>query len=170
MSAEAAPGHGPRGPRDYASLRPRAAAIAALPTRQDRMAAFIALLWPALAPTGVSWMGFYVDDPCGPEHARLTLGPREPKPACSPIGLHGACGACLLSAQVLVVRDVRELGEGYIACDPRDMSEVVVPCTEPSGACWGVLDLDSHDFSSFDHTDAAELAYLVQAAGLAVSP
>jgi putative methionine-R-sulfoxide reductase with GAF domain len=67
-----------------------------------------------------------------------------------------------------VVRDVRDLGEDYIACDPRDLSEVVVPLLEPDGACWGVLDADSRAVGSFDTDDAAGLARVMRAAGLSV--
>ena len=131
--------------------------------RDARMRAFVDALWEALAPTGVSWAGFYLDAGDG---AHLILGPRRDKPACSPIGLHGACGVCFTSGAPLVVRDVADLGEGYIACDPRDRSEVVVPCFDESGACWGVLDLDSWDIGSFTDDDARNLREALRAAGL----
>ena len=134
--------------------------------RHVRMHAFVRAAWPALAPTGVSWLGFYERDPS--DDTRLLLAAREPRPACSPIGLHGACGQCLLAGQPLVVRDVAELGAGYIACDPRDRSEVVVPCLEASGRAWGVLDLDSHDVDSFTPADARALAGMLKMAGLSV--
>ncbi len=130
--------------------------------RAARMQAVIAGLWSMLRDTGVSWVGFYV-------HAggdELVLGPREPKPACSPIGLHGACGRVFTSGKPLVVYDVRELGENYIACDPRDRSEVVVPLLNPDGTCWGVLDLDSHETDSFDRDDIAGLTGVLRAAEL----
>jgi putative methionine-R-sulfoxide reductase with GAF domain len=132
--------------------------------RHVRMQAFVRAAWEPLAPTGVSWLGFYERDPS--DASQLLLAAREPKPACSPIGLHGACGQCLLAARPLVVRDVAELGAGYIACDPRDRSEVVVPCLEASGRAWGVLDLDSHDLGSFGPADAEALASLLRMAGL----
>ena len=140
------------------------AALPASADRDARMRAFVRVAWQGLAPTGVSWLGFYQRDPGDSEH--LLLAAREPKPACSPIGLHGACGQCLLAAQPLVVRDVADLGAGYIACDPRDRSEVVVPCLEAPARAWGVLDLDSHDLASFGPQDAVELARLLRLAGL----
>jgi len=139
----------------------------ALPTGADRatrMQTFVRACWPHLAPTGVSWLGFYERDPGDP--AALRLAAREPRPACSPIGLHGACGQSLLAARPLVVHDVKDLGPAYIACDPRDRSEVVVPCVEASGAAWGVLDLDSHQVGAFGQTDAEALADLLRLAGL----
>ena len=119
-------------------------------------------LWDGLHPTGVSWVGFYLfeggDD--------LILGPSRDKPTCSPIGMHGACGQAFRSREPLVVFDVRELGADYIACDPRDQSEVVVPLFDKSGNCWGVLDLDSYDAGSFDQSDVEGLRRVLQASGL----
>jgi putative methionine-R-sulfoxide reductase with GAF domain len=116
------------------------------------MRGFVDCAWDALAPTGVSWIGFYLDVPGAPEGERMVLGPRRDTPACSPIGLHGACGQCLLSGAPLVVRDVRDLGAGYIACDPRDQSELVIPC-RLGGVVWGVLDVDSHEIGCFSDAD-----------------
>ena len=131
-------------------------------TRDERMRAFVDLAWDAMHPTGVSWLGFYLHQ--GKDE--LILGPRRDKPACSPIGLHGACGQAFLSRQPLVVRDVAELGANYIACDPRDRSEVVIPLFDEGGECWGVLDLDSYDVGAFADDDVAGLTLVLRAAGL----
>ena len=152
--------------RPYATLREDARAIAALPTREERMRGFVALVWPAMAAAGTSWVGFYVEDPGAPEDRGLLLAAREPKPACSPIGMHGACGQCFLSGRPLVVRDVADLGAGYVACDPRDRSELVLPCRDAGGRPWGVLDADSHAVGNFDGTDAEALAELLRLAAL----
>lgn len=128
------------------------------------MQAFVDLLWDALHASGVSWIGFYLHE--GSEE--LILGPRRDKPACSPIGLHGACGKAFLSRRPLIVRDVAELGTGYIACDPRDKSEVVIPLFDQAGQCWGVLDLDSHEVGSFSHEDVDGLESLLRRANLTV--
>ena len=96
----------------------------------------------------------------------LVLGPQRDKLACSPIGMHGAFGRAFASREPLVVRDVAELGEDYIACDPRDRSGVVVPLLDEAGSCWGVLDLDRHQLGAFDHTDLEGLQRILQAAGL----
>ena len=155
----------PPATRPWASIeRALVPALAGANDRAARMRVFVHAAWHGLASTGVSWLGFYERDPANA--SQLLLAAREPKPACSPIGLHGACGQCLLAAKPLVVRDVAELGTGYIACDPRDRSEVVVPCLEAPGRAWGVLDLDSHDLASFCDRDAEELARLLQLAGL----
>lgn len=126
--------------------------------RTANMQAFVDYLWPLLHPTGVSWLGFYVHDG-GDE---LVLGPRRDKPACSPIGMHGACGKTFLSRKPMVVRDVKELGPNYIACDPRDQSEVIIPLIDESGECWGVLDLDSYEVGSFSEVDVSGLQMLLR--------
>ena len=131
-------------------------------SRTARMQAFVDLLWSELSPTGVSWLGFYLHE----GRDELVLGPRRDRPACSPIGLHGVCGQAFTQRRGIVVRDVAELGTNYIACDPRDRSEVVVPCFESDGRAWGVLDLDSFEVGAFDERDVEGLCSLLRAAGL----
>lgn len=152
--------------RDYAGI------VRALPnhlrslSRDDRMRIVVDALWNSLHDKGVSWVGFYIDQPGQPDAERMVLGPRRDKPACSPIGLHGACGQALLGRNVLIVRDVAELGPNYIACDPRDKSEIVLPLIDEAGMCWGVLDVDSWDIAAFDERDAEGFAAVLRAAGL----
>ena len=136
--------------------------------RASLMNAIIDILWDALSPHGVSWIGFYLDNPHQPDALRLTLGPRRNTAACSPIGLHGACGRCLLSRRILVVDDVRKLGAAYIACDPRDLSECVVPCLQGDGSAWAVLDVDSHLLGHFTAEYGDNLGKVLTAAGLTV--
>lgn len=130
----------------------------------QRMQLFVDRVWDAFHARGVSWVGFYTIDPQNPQ--QMLLGPRRDKPACSPIGLHGACGRCLTSARPLVVTDVAHLGAGYIACDPRDRSEVVLPCVIDQGSTWAVLDIDSHEVNAFDVHDALSLSRLLSQMGL----
>jgi putative methionine-R-sulfoxide reductase with GAF domain len=137
-------------------------------TRQHCMDMFIAAAWPCLTNHGVSWIGFYKADLPLPNTTCMLLAAREPKPACSPIGLHGACGNSFKSGKPMVVRDVAELGGDYIACDPRDKSELVVPCFDCTGNAWGVIDLDSFDVGSFDAFDALNVANLLKVARLSV--
>ena len=130
--------------------------------RGQRMRAMVDALWENLSPTGVSWVGFYLHE----GNDELVLGPSRNKQACSPIGLHGACGRAFVEQRPLVVRDVARLGANYVACDPRDRSEVVVPLFEPDGRCWGVLDVDSFDVGSFDRVDVDGLLALLRLGGL----
>lgn len=126
------------------------------------MRAMVGALWDGLERTGVSWVGFYLHE--GKDE--LVLGPSRDKPACSPIGLHGACGRAFIEKRPLVVRDVADLGKNYVACDPRDRSELVIPLFEPDGTCWGVLDLDSFDIGAFDEADVEGLLALLEASAL----
>jgi len=129
---------------------------------QERMQAVADVLWQGLKDAGVSWVGFYLHQ----GRDELVLGPRQPGPACSPIPMHGACGQAFRARRPLVVRDVQELGANYVACDPQDRSEIVIPLLGPDGRCWGVLDLDSHDLGSFDDADVAGLQLVLRTAGL----
>ncbi|GJQ26137.1 MAG: diguanylate cyclase [Phycisphaerae bacterium] len=148
-------------PRPYKELIARIDAACRGMDRAAAMQVFVDIAWDALQPTGVSWLGFYFG---GAEE--MTLGPRRDKPACTPIGLHGVCGRAYTSRRPQVVADVATLGANYVACDPRDRSEVVIPCIDPDGVCWGVLDLDSHEAGSFGEADVRGLTGALIAAGL----
>jgi putative methionine-R-sulfoxide reductase with GAF domain len=143
-----------------------AASLSAAGSREERMRAVVDALWEGLREKGVSWVGFYLDRPGEPDDRRLELGPYRDEPACTPIGLHGVCGQAFRFRLTRIVPDVSELGEDYIACDPRDRSEITVPLVDESGACWGVLDLDSRDVAAFDEADEQGLYRVLKAAGL----
>jgi len=147
-------------PRNYSSIRTTSGDWPI--QRRAAMQQFVDRAWDALHDGGVSWIGFYL--PCGPDE--MVLGPRRDKPACSPIGMHGACGVAYRERRELIVKDVGELGDRYIACDPRDRSELVIPLFEASDECWGVLDVDSFDLGAFDEADLAAFKSLLKQAGL----
>ena len=154
--------------RDYSSI----AVSAGAGTREERMSALVDALWDGLSTQGVSWIGFYLgpgqqlDDGRVVGAQEMLLGPCRNKPACSPIGLHGACGRSWRERRTLVVGDVADLGADYVACDPRDRSEVVVPLFDEAGECYGVLDADSFDVGAFSERDGAELCSVLSRAGL----
>lgn len=136
------------------------------------------------ASPGVSWVGFYASPgfqfiggttaaptTITPAHDEMLLICREPKPACSPIGLHGKCGHCHLTANAVIVRDISSLSggvdnDGYIACDPNDRSELVIPCLNRAGNVYAVLDLDSYQPHAFNEQDVSQLNTLLLEAGL----
>jgi putative methionine-R-sulfoxide reductase with GAF domain len=134
--------------------------------RDARMRGVVDALWERLSVRGVSWLGFYLIAHDAGRGDEMVLGARRDKPACSPIGMHGACGRSYLSRRPLVVSDVARLGAGYIACDPRDRSEVVLPLFNADESCWGVFDVDSFDVGAFDESDVTGLQAVMEAAGL----
>jgi putative methionine-R-sulfoxide reductase with GAF domain len=138
----------------------------------ERMQRIADAVWDAHAEKGVSWVGFYHAPGQRTEDGRrvgdeeMLLGPSRNKPACSPIGLHGACGRACREGVMLLVHDVSALGEGYVACDPRDVAELVIPIFDEAGLCAGVLDLDSFEKHAFNERDARHLQDLLRRAGL----
>lgn len=160
--------HAPGRTRDYDAVVERINASALAGAADDiRMQTIVDALWESFSDEGYSWVGFYIADENAPEAQRLVLGPRRDKPACSPIGLHGVCGKGYATRRVVIVRDVLDLGDAYVACDPRDRSEIVVPIFDAGDRCIGVLDVDSWEIASFDERDAAGLTRVLQAAGFA---
>lgn len=134
-------------PRDYdrviARLKPAG-------SREERMQASVDALWDELHDKRCSWIGFYLKCSHSDE---MILGPRRDKPACSPIGMFGACGRSFNSRKPLIVTDVVNLHAGYIACDPRDRSECVLPVLEGYDKPYAVLDVDSYDTFAFNRDD-----------------
>jgi putative methionine-R-sulfoxide reductase with GAF domain len=153
--------------RNYQSIATAVlSACASQATLEQRMRAVVDALWDAFHDHGVSWIGFYLDQPGESDDRRMVLGPCRDKPACSPIGLHGVCGQALTSGQTRIVEDVESLGPNYIACDPRDRSEIVIPLRRRSGQAWGVLDVDSWEVGAFDVLDDVGLRMVLAAGGL----
>ena len=150
--------------RDYQAVIEKVRAAQADPV-ELRMQRVVDALWDALNDKGVSWVGFYLADERRPEGERLLLGPCRDRPACSPIGIHGACGAAYMLHTTQIVGDVRRLGPNYIACDPRDRSEIVLPVLDENREPWGVLDLDSFETDAFNASDDEGLRRVLKAAG-----
>jgi putative methionine-R-sulfoxide reductase with GAF domain len=174
--------------RDYSSIELPGLDL----PRETRMGLLVDRLWEAFgnpatldpgvigedsaAMRGYSWVGFYFApgqsfmDVHGqllkPSAHEMLLDRRQPKPACSPIGLGGMCGRSYREAVPIVVGDVLTLEGGYIACDPRDRSEVVVPCFDEHGTVYAVLDVDGYAPHDFTEHDADRLHDLLRAYGL----
>lgn len=130
------------------------------------MARVCDLLWDAFSADRLSWIGFYTIGGASGEPDQMLLAARRDKPACSPIGVFGVCGRGWKERRPVLVADVATLGPNYIACDPRDRSELVVPMLNADGTCWGVIDADSHETHAFDEHDAEGVATLCESAGL----
>jgi len=150
--------------RDYMKIAGKVKASAnGDQTTEERMARVIDVLWEELKGQGLAWVGFYkiTDD-----KKEMLLVCRQPKPACSPIGLHGVCGKAWKERKAQIVPDVHALGGDHIVCDPNNLSEVVVPVLEKNGECLYVLDLDSGELDSFSDEDVKGLELVLKSAGL----
>lgn len=103
----------------------------------------------------ISWVGFYLFD-----GKKLYLGPFQGKVACTEIQIgSGVCGTSAKERKTIIVEDVDKF-PGHIACDVESRSEIVVPIIKNENL-FGVLDLDSTDYNSFNETDKKYLEELV---------
>ena len=102
----------------------------------------------------ISWAGFYLFD-----GKKLYLGPFQGNIACTNIEIgKGVCGTAAQQLQTVIVEDVNKF-PGHIACDVDSKSEIVIPFLK-NKKLYGVLDLDSYDYNSFDLTDKKYLEEL----------
>ena len=168
----------------YEELLPQ---IQSLIENESDAVANLANIAAALKETfGWWWVGFYlvrdradrwVGDPVmanGPiagedidgtlrsgEPLRLVLGPFQGPVACTSIAKgRGVCGAAWKEAKTQIVPDV-DAFPGHIACSSASKSEIVVPLLH-QGCVWGVLDVDSEFYATFDSVDAEYLEKLNQ--------
>ncbi len=129
----------------------------------SHMATIAALLHHKMP--GFFWTGFYrhID-------GQLLVGPYQGPLACQSLKKDtGVCWAGVNQRQTMVVPNVHEF-PGHIACDSRSNSEIVVPCKNPTGEVWAVLDIDSTELNHFDQTDATELEKIVALIGQGATP
>jgi len=95
----------------------------------------------------ISWVGFYLFD-----GKNLYLGPFQGNVACTEIELgKGVCGISAEERESIIVPDVDKF-PGHIVCDTGSRSEIVVPIIK-NDELFGVLDIDSYEYNSFDETD-----------------
>ena len=106
----------------------------------------------------LNWAGFYLARETG-----LVLGPFTGRPACVriPYG-RGVCGTAAKEDKTLLVPDVHAF-PGHIACDSASNAEIVIPVHTPTGALYGVLDIDSPLFNRFTQEDKEGLEAFVRA-------
>ena len=96
----------------------------------------------------VSWVGFYLY-----KKQKLTLGPFQGKVACTTIEIgNGVCGSAAENMDTIIVEDVNKF-PGHIFCDADSKSEIVIPIVKNDGSLYGVLDLDSTEYSAFTSVD-----------------
>lgn len=104
---------------------------------------------------GFWWTGFYLV-----KGEQLVLGPFQGPVACTriPYG-KGVCGTSWKNKETVVVPDVHEF-TGHIACSSLSQSEIVVPIYS-NDQVFAVLDIDSKELDTFDHTDKEWLEKIV---------
>jgi GAF domain-containing protein len=101
------------------------------------------------------WVGFYLV-----KDEELVLGPFQGPVACTRIRKgRGVCGTSWSQANTVIVPDVEKF-PGHIACSSISKSEIVVPLLK-NNEVWGVLDVDSDQYNSFDEKDAQFLQEIV---------
>ena len=104
---------------------------------------------------GFWWTGFY--RVVGEE---LVLGPFQGSMACTRIKKgRGVCGTAWQQEETQVVPDVDKF-PGHIACSSLSRSEIVVPVRQGEDII-AVLDIDSAELNTFDHTDRHFLEEIV---------
>ena len=125
--------------------------------KEDNLITNLSNLTAALKQTfsKISWVGFYLFD-----GTKLYLGPFQGKVACAEIKIgSGVCGTSAQRKKTIIVPDVDKF-PGHIACDVESKSEIVVPILKDE-KLFGVLDLDSTVYNSFNETDKKYLEELV---------
>ena len=101
------------------------------------------------------WVGFYMV-----KADELVLGPFQGPVACTRIRKgRGVCGTSWSQGNTIIVPDVEKF-PGHIACSSISKSEIVVPIFK-NNEVWGVLDVDSDQYNSFDETDTQFLQEIV---------
>ena len=101
------------------------------------------------------WVGFYLV-----KEEELVLGPFQGPVACTRIRRgRGVCGTSWSQGNTIIVPDVEKF-PGHIACSSISKSEIVVPIFR-NNEVWGVLDVDSDQYNSFDETDTQFLQEIV---------
>ena len=123
--------------------------IKSLLSKDDNLISNLSNLTAALKQTfeKISWVGFYLFD-----GKKLYLGPFQGKIACTTIELgKGVCGVSAIKKETIIVPDVNKF-PGHIFCDADSKSEIVIPLIK-SESLFGVLDLDSASYNSFNETD-----------------
>ncbi len=132
--------------------------LKSLLSKNDEMISNLSNFTAALKQTfeKISWVGFYFFD-----GKKLYLGPFQGKVACTSIEIgKGVCGTAAERGETIVVPDVNKFS-GHIFCDADSKSEIVLPILK-NEKLFGVLDLDSAEFNSFDETDKKYLEEIVK--------
>lgn len=138
----------------YAELAPQ---IEALVSGEKDLVANLGNICAALKEAlGFFWVGFYLK-----KEDQLVLNAFQGPIACTRIDFDkGVCGHCYTTRETVIVPNVEEFSN-HIACSSLSKSEIVLPIFDKTGACLGVLDVDSDRLDDFSETDAEGLRKIV---------
>lgn len=142
--------------RAYAELKGHSdAVLEGIDDDVTAMATMAALVHHAF---GHLWTGFYRVVVPG---QLLRVGPYQGTLGCLDIAFgQGVCGAAAAEMKTVIVADVEKY-PGYITCDARARSEIVVPVLDQRGDLIAVLDVDSDRLDAFKAEDQQGLERLV---------
>lgn len=102
------------------------------------------------------WVGFYLV-----KDEQLVLGPFQGPVACTRIQKgKGVCGSSWQQNATIIVEDVEKF-PGHIACSSLSRSEIVLPIHDENGVVKAVLDVDSSELATFDHSDELYLKQIL---------
>ncbi len=138
----------------YQSLLPQIKAL--VETESDAVANMANVCAALKEQFGFFWVGFYIVK--GDE---LVLGPFQGPVACTRIAYgKGVCGVSWKQKKPVIVSDVEQF-PGHIACSSASRSEIVIPILKKD-LVYGVLDVDSERYDTFDATDARYLSEILR--------
>ena len=119
-----------------------------------RMATISAILYHKMPD--FFWVGFYLL-----KNDRLIVGPYQGSLACQELEKDkGVCWTAIRRKETIIVPDVNKF-PGYIACNQKTKSEIVIPVKNSNNKIIGAFDIDSKLYNNFDETDAVELGKIV---------
>jgi GAF domain-containing protein len=102
------------------------------------------------------WTGFYLL-----KKGKLIVGPYQGPLACQELAeKKGVCWSGIQKKKTIIVPDVHKF-PGHVACDSRSNSEIVVPLKKKDESVYGVLDVDSQEFSTFSDVDKEWLEKII---------
>ena len=102
------------------------------------------------------WVGFYLV-----KDNELVLGPFQGPVACFRIKFgQGVCGSSWKNNKSIIVPDVDKF-PGHIACSSKSKSEIVIPIMKKN-TVFGVLDIDSEEYSTFNEVDEKYLKEIIK--------
>jgi len=132
-------------------------ALASLISDETDITAILSNVSAAIQETfNFLWVGFYLV-----KDKELVLGPFQGPVACFRIKFgQGVCGTSWKNNKSIIVPDVDKF-PGHIACSSKSKSEIVIPIMKKN-TVFGVLDIDSEEYSTFSEVDEKHLKEIIK--------